>query len=148
MRKGFTLIELLVVVIIIGICSVFAVGSFTGSIERARNKVAVENMRALWDGINMYKLKYTTAVSCNNAGPSCAGVAACNAIYDLAFPADANCDWLYWVDAAGFYAQRNVPAADNRYRKFNGFYAVATNGQVTCTNGPGTYCDFTAAQKL
>ena len=54
LKKGFTLTELMAVVVIIGILSALALGSYTKSLERARFSEAITNAHALAAAVDTY----------------------------------------------------------------------------------------------
>lgn len=66
-RRGFTLIELLVVVTIIGIIVAIAVFNFLNAIQRARQKRAMADLRAIATALEAYSVDH-------NAYPSAAAV--------------------------------------------------------------------------
>ena len=63
-NSGFTLIELLVVVAIIAIISAIAIMNYLSSIERARQKRTMADIRAIaqaWEGSNSERGTYSAA---------------------------------------------------------------------------------------
>lgn len=50
-KKGFTLIELLVVITIIGILATWAIATYTSQIQKARDTVRINDVKALQSGI-------------------------------------------------------------------------------------------------
>ncbi|MBL7131773.1 MAG: prepilin-type N-terminal cleavage/methylation domain-containing protein [Candidatus Omnitrophica bacterium] len=58
-KKGFTLIELIVVVIITAILISLAVPQYIKTIERAKNKEAIANLKLILGTEKIYKLRYS-----------------------------------------------------------------------------------------
>ena len=56
-QKGFTLMELVVVVVIMGIVVGVAVPSYESAIYNATAKEAVSNLRSMYAGFQVYKMK-------------------------------------------------------------------------------------------
>lgn len=67
-ERGFTLIELLVVVVIIGVLVTIALPRFLGQSEKAREKVALSDLRAMKSVMEVYIADEGNGVSPSTAG--------------------------------------------------------------------------------
>jgi prepilin-type N-terminal cleavage/methylation domain-containing protein len=113
-QRGFTLAEMLVVILIIGVLTTVALGSFLGARERTERSVAQANVRAIVPSINAYHIDSGTY-----AGMTIAGLKASydpqldSALFALGDPATLT-DTSYCVQstAGGETYRKAGPAAD------------------------------------
>jgi len=133
-KKGFTLIELLVVITIIGILATWAVTTFTGQIQKARDSTRISDLKALQGAVEQtyqdagqYPLADTSAnfdtaiddylpnvPEDSKNGQACESSTMCGYVYNVG---DSNGAAAWWIAqavyefSAGFENKWNV---DNR----------------------------------
>ena len=97
--------ELIIVVVIVGILTTIAIPMYFKTVETARGRSAVAQLRLIQAAEKIEELEEDAYAACN-------GFAACNLALDIDLPAD---DWAYQVvlTAAGFdaTANRNISGA-------------------------------------
>ena len=132
---GFTLIELLVTIMIIGILSSVTVASFSSYFGKARDAVRVSDTELMGTTIATFsadKWKASEKYKFVNDATSTTGSTKLSAVFDLdgyKAPRGQNGSCYFF----GFYY-----AANDTYSSKDNTYYVATWGEATSTDAPGT----------
>jgi prepilin-type N-terminal cleavage/methylation domain-containing protein len=119
-EEGFTLIELLVVIIILAILLAIAVPSYLGFRDRAENRTAQSNARAIVPSIEAY---YSDNGNYSDPGFN---VGALKTTYDQSIDATK---YTFLSNAASTYCLRSTQGSKNAYK--NGPSAAVTS--TACT---------------
>ena len=61
--SGFTLVEIMIVVAIIGLLATLAIPSFLNARNESRKNCCLNNQRVIWDGMILYSMATSTALT-------------------------------------------------------------------------------------